>query len=78
MSYHLMYTESYISYPPQVTYADFAVYVLLECLVPEMPPLTDNFPNIAKLMEAVAGLERSSCIATLIVTIYSYIDSSYI
>ena len=43
----------------QVTYADFAVYVLLECLIPEMPsPLSISFPHLAHLMEGVQSLER--------------------
>ena len=42
-----------------MSYADFAVYVLLECLSPEMPsPLLDTFPHLARLMEAVQGLYR--------------------
>ena len=43
----------------QVSYADFAVYVLLECLTSEMSsPLSDTFPHLAHLMESVQGLEK--------------------
>lgn len=43
----------------QVTYADFAVYVLMECLIPEMPGSpSDHFPHIAGLMTSVKSLNR--------------------
>ena len=45
-------------YHLQVTYADFAVYVLIECILPDAPNLLDHFPHLSKLMETVEGLDK--------------------
>ena len=40
----------------KVTYADFAVYVLLETLEADSPSLLDNFPSLNKLKNSVQKL----------------------
>ena len=40
----------------KVTYADFAVYVLLEALEADSPSLLDNFPSLNKLKNSVQKL----------------------
>ena len=42
--------------PLKVTYADFAVYVLLETLEADSPSLLDNFPSLNKLKNSVQKL----------------------
>ena len=39
-----------------MTYADFAVYVLLEPAVSDTPTLLDRFPTLAKLKTSVEQL----------------------
>ena len=57
MTNFLIITLRHKYLPLQVTYADMAVYVLMECLVTQAPNILGTFPWISKLMEGVEKLE---------------------